>query len=75
MAAFSRKALQNLSGYFPSYPLWIAKYAKKPPQLNDDTPWHIWQYTDKGKVSGIDHKVDLNYFAGNELEIQKLRIP
>jgi len=64
-----------LSGYFPGYPLWIAKYAKKPPQLNDDSPWHIWQYTDKGKVSGIDHKVDLNYFAGNEIKIQKLLIP
>ncbi len=63
---YTGKSFYNkyLSGYFPGYPLWIASYSKKTPVLNDKSNWIIWQYTDKGIVSGIDHKVDLNYFNG-----------
>jgi lysozyme len=63
-----------LSGYFPGYPLWIASYGKKPPELADGLAWTIWQYTDKGKVKGIDHSVDLNYFDGDKNALKNLCI-
>ena len=65
----------NLSGYFPGYPLWIAAYSNNVPVLSDGFMWHIWQYTDKGRVNGIDHPVDLNYFAGDMSFLRKICIP
>lgn len=41
----------RLSGYYK----WYAQYTKK--QQKDN---YIWQYTDKGRVSGIDGNVDMN---------------
>lgn len=40
------------------YPLWIAKYGKKP----STTQWKyvMWQYSSKGNVSGIKGNVDLD---------------
>lgn len=45
--------LELLSGF----PIWYADYNRYP-----QTPYHfaIWQYTDKGKVDGINGNVDLN---------------
>ncbi len=45
--------LELLSGF----PIWYADYNRYP-----QTPYHfsIWQYTDKGKVDGIDGYVDLD---------------
>jgi lysozyme len=49
--------------YHSDHLLWIADYRKRdtpqvPSKFQD---WYIWQYTDKGKVNGIDGHVDLNY--------------
>jgi len=63
-----------LAGYFPGYPLWIASYSNKPPELSDGLAWTIWQYTDNGKVKGIDHPVDLNYFDGDKNALKNLCI-
>lgn len=47
-------------------PLWIAYYPKAshktaaPPDLGKWTRWSVWQYTNKGKIQGIEGKVDLN---------------
>ncbi|MEW5920042.1 MAG: GH25 family lysozyme [Bacillota bacterium] len=56
------------SGYpLADAPLWIAFYPKAsqkkttvPPDLGSWTRWTVWQYTDRGKVKGIEGKVDLN---------------
>lgn len=45
------------------YPLWIADYGKSAP--SDLGPWERWegfQYTDKGRVSGVSGLVDLDRF-------------
>jgi GH25 family lysozyme M1 (1,4-beta-N-acetylmuramidase) len=39
------------------YRTWLAEYADVPTY---DEYYHMWQYTSKGKVDGIDTKVDLN---------------
>lgn len=45
------------------YPLWIAQYGvKKPDMENQWKRWSGWQYTDSGHVKGIHGKVDRDYF-------------
>ena len=47
--------------------LWVARWSQQNPDISG-TPWRawdIWQYTDKGKVDGIDGDVFLNYLANN----------
>ncbi len=56
----------NIKGQgFEDYPIWIANYNKniKQPKVKN---WVIWQFSDKGKASGIGEFVDLNVFDGNE---------
>ncbi len=39
------------------YPIWVAHYTSKSPRCKK---WHIWQFTDKAVVYGVDGYVDLN---------------
>lgn len=53
----------TLLGYdFKNYPLFIARYSKSEPQLNFGAKWILWQFSDKGIISGIDARVDLSRF-------------
>lgn len=46
------------------YPLWVADYGATSPEANDKwSGWAGWQYSDEGRVSGIDARVDLDYFT------------
>lgn len=57
-------ALDNLSSILASYPLWIAQYGVSKPRSN--SIWDSWvgfQYSESGKVSGIDAKCDLDVFT------------
>lgn len=40
-----------------SYDVWFAQYAAKPTMYYD---YRIWQYTDSGRIPGIETKVDMN---------------
>lgn len=49
-----------------SYPLWIAEYGVNEPQLYRN--WSYWtgfQYSDTGRISGINGNVDLDKFTEN----------
>ncbi len=48
-------------------PLWIRSLFI-PPQKD----WQFWQFSQWGKVDGIDVNVDLDYFNGNSEELRKL---
>jgi lysozyme len=61
--AFYKRVVQ---GHFDDYPLWIAQYNSKKPNLPLQTDWLFWQYSDKGTIEGINEKVDLNVFKGNK---------
>ncbi len=52
-----------LSPYFNKYPIFIARYSTSQPQLSNGAQYLLWQYTDQGKVDGIDHAVDMCRFA------------
>ncbi|MDO4542145.1 MAG: GH25 family lysozyme [Bacillota bacterium] len=46
------------------YPLWIAEYdAYRPEDSSVWSYWSGWQYSDTGRISGIDGNVDLDYFT------------
>lgn len=47
-----------------SYPIWVAEYGVEEPENN--AKWESWvgfQYADDGEISGINTKVDLDYFT------------
>ena len=55
------------------YGLWVANYGSTIPMLPKVwNSWQFWQYSDKGRVSGISSDVDLDWFAGTEAELYAL---
>ena len=54
---------KHLAGEFKSYPLFIAKYHDEEPELIDNAKVTLWQFSDQGKMLGINGKVDLNKYV------------
>lgn len=56
----------NGADEFEEYPLWVANYGVSCPALPDTwSEYSMWQYTDRGRVSGISGDVDRNIFNGS----------
>ena len=56
---------------FSEHPLWIAAYTDQCPNIPDVWPrWTFWQYTDSGRIPGIDANVDLNFFNGDQAALE-----
>jgi lysozyme len=59
------------------YPLWLAQYpnqyveGSKPFLPRGWFRWTIWQYSEKGRVNGINADVDMNLFNGTLEELYK----
>jgi lysozyme len=57
------------------YPLWVAQYPNHySPGMQPGLPrgwfqWKIWQYTDKGRINGVNDFVDLDLFDGSIEEL------
>lgn len=51
-----------IKGYFEEYEIWICRICTEPQNHH----WSFWQYSHKGKVKGIEGKVDLNTFNGDD---------
>lgn len=66
---------QYLVGDFHEYPLWIARYSQRSPQLEVERDWVFWQYSNLAKLSGINGPVDLNAFNGSEAQLRALCVP
>lgn len=47
---------------FAHYPLFIARYSKSEPTLSYGAKWTLWQFSDRGRIKGIDAYVDLCRF-------------
>jgi lysozyme len=71
--SFAHEILQD-SKSLSQYPLWLCHYTSDPaPQLPPAwSAWTIWQYSDNGTVPGINHKCDMNRFAGSLVDLQRL---
>ena len=60
-----------LMNRFPDNPIWIRDILSEP-NLPDGRGWLFWQYTNRGRLEGINTPVDLNAFVGSEEEFAKL---
>ena len=43
---------------FDSYQFWIARYYAREP--DSDMNWLMWQFSDRGRIDGIDGFTDMN---------------
>ncbi len=68
-------AAAQLQG-FGDYPLWLAEYTTAPaPRLPGGwKTWTFWQYSQDGRVDGVDGAVDLDRFNGDEAALQALLV-
>ena len=60
-----------------AYQLWLAHYTNHPSPAVP-APWQhytFWQHSDKGKVDGILGNVDLNWFNGTVVDLEKVMLP
>ena len=62
-------------GWAREYPLWLAQYPSQyTPGMSPGLPngwfkWTFWQYSETGKVNGINARVDLDLFNGTLEEL------
>src|SRR5690349_11309537 len=72
---FVNEVLGGDASALKGFPLWLAHFTKAddPTLPGDWDTWQFWQYSDRGKLSGIDSNlnVDLNRFNGSLEELQK----
>ncbi|MFC5282691.1 glycoside hydrolase family 25 protein [Pedobacter alpinus] len=64
----------NLKGEFDDYPLWVAHYYQPKLKFKKETRWEFWQHADNANIDGINHKVDMNVFNGQEEDLSALLI-
>lgn len=56
----------NLRGAFRDYPFWLRSVAAHPSEVYPGRDWVFWQYSGTGLSQGVDGKIDLNVFNGDE---------
>ena len=68
----SRRFAPRLAAEFSGYPLWIADYRGTSPSVPRGwRRWTFWQYSERGRVSGIRAPVDRNWFRGTLEELRR----
>lgn len=60
--SFADEFLDNSLG---EYPLWLATYGGQPSNHSGWNTWTFLQYSESGRIDGIDSPVDLNEYNGN----------
>lgn len=68
-------AAELLAPELTRYPLWIAQYdVEEPDQDKPGESWAGWQYTDMGRVAGVQGNVDRDIFTEEILEPETGRV-
>jgi lysozyme len=60
--------LGNEGKRLKGYGIWMSRYGRwdQPgPPMPDELSWALWQFTDKGTVSGVSGRVDVNFIASD----------
>ncbi|MDZ5696806.1 GH25 family lysozyme [Chelativorans sp. M5D2P16] len=57
-----------LKGAFPNHPFWLRAVAEHPSKVYPGRDWVFWQYSGSGLSGGVDGRIDLNVFYGDEAE-------
>ncbi len=60
------------AGDFAAHHLWLADYAKTPTVPKGWRRWTFWQHSEDGTIAGIEKKVDLTVFAGDDIKLEEL---
>jgi lysozyme len=60
-----------LQNKFTQYPLWISNFYQIP-RLTGQRIWTFWQYTERGKINGIQGLIDRNVFRGSPSQFKQL---
>jgi GH25 family lysozyme M1 (1,4-beta-N-acetylmuramidase) len=58
--------LRSMSGdtsQLTRFPYWVPSWGAQPVDCGPYSSWNCWQYTNKGRVSGIDGDVDMNWLV------------
>lgn len=72
---FANEILGN-SPVLSKYSLWIANYGVANPTLPKPwSKWDFWQFTDTGRVPGINGNADINVFNGTDLSQDQFKAP
>ncbi|MFA1671433.1 GH25 family lysozyme [Rhizobium mongolense] len=58
----------NLKGAFLDYPFWLRSVAAHPSKVYPKRKWVFWQYSGSGLSHGVDGRIDLNVFHGDEAD-------
>jgi len=61
-------------GQLANYSLWVRDIVREPALFNGRA-WQFWQFSNRGKVPGIQGRVDLNVFKGSPAELRRLFLP
>lgn len=64
-----------LQGHFKDYHFWIARYNTIEPDIHHEDKWLFWQYTDTGRLAGVNAAIDLNYFTGDMNALNLMCLP
>lgn len=60
-----------LAGEIEGYKIWIRDIFSYP-SLTQNTKWIFWQYSDHSRLKGVNGAVDLNVYAGSEMQFKGL---
>jgi lysozyme len=55
-----------LNGAFPHHAFWLRSVAQHPAKVYPGREWVFWQYSGSGLSNGVDGRIDLNVFRGDE---------
>jgi len=56
----------NLKGAFKNHPFWLRSVAAHPSKVYPGREWVFWQYSGSGLSHGVEGRIDLNVFHGDE---------
>ncbi|MFE3469924.1 GH25 family lysozyme, partial [Streptomyces sp. NPDC059185] len=71
---FTDTCLGGRTAALAGSPLWVPRYrsGSTEPASIGGRSWSIWQYTDRGSVSGINGNVDRNVYKGTLTQLRRL---
>ncbi len=60
-----------LQNKFTNNPIWISNFYTTP-TLSDQRSWTFWQYSERGKIAGVNGLIDRNVFNGSYQQFKQL---
>ncbi|HJY76666.1 MAG TPA: GH25 family lysozyme [Burkholderiales bacterium] len=61
-----------IANRFSSYPIWVRDIFRQP-RLEDGRQWRLWQFANRGRLTGVGAFIDLNVFNGSIADFAAFR--